>query len=364
MRNTFHIGDNLGVLRGMDSASVDLVYLDPPFGKQQVFGFAETGRSFSDVWAAGDCSVHELSDSRLRAVIEAMSAVSRHKGARAYLSFMAARLVELRRVLRDTGSIYLHCDTTASHKLKLIMDAVFGEANFKNEIVWRGWYGPAKNTRYVFPRNHDVIFLYGKTARATFRPVWLPLTDEARSYYKLTDERGRFYYSLPTVGDGEIKSGRRYEFRGVVMRWILSPESMERLYQEGRLVFRKGKWYRKLYLHEAPGIPVADLWVGKDTVRTARADYPTQKPLALLNRVIGASSNEGDVVLDPFCGSGTACVSARNLGRDFIGIDSNPCAIDIALSRIKADIFSPTPPRVVRHEERKIQRVRVARGGA
>ena len=262
----------------------------------------------------------------------------------AYLSMMAPRLVELRRVLKTTGSIYLHCDPTASAYLRLLMDAVFGPASFTNEIIWRryGVHNDFGQGSHHFGRVHDVLLFYVKDPPATWNQVFTP-HDPAyvkQTYRMVEPETGRRFATTPLTGPGGAAKGNPvFEWHGHTRAWRYSLENMERLDREGRLYYsRTGYARKKLYLDESKGVAVQDMWSDIPSLSGAhveRLGYPTQKPEALLARIIEASSNEGDVVLDPFCGCGTTIAAAQALGRQWIGIDVTNLAITLIRHRLK-----------------------------
>jgi len=257
---------------------------------------------------------------------------------------MANRLVELHRVLKSSGSLYLHCDPTASHYLKIALDTIFGIENFRNEIIWRryGTHNDVGQGSKHFGRVHDVILFYVKTNAPTWNQVFTPLDpDYVENTYRLIDpETGRKFTTTPLTGPGGAEKGNPvFEWNGHTRAWRYSKETMERLDKEGKLHYSKTGYVRqKLYLDESKGIPVQDEWNDISSLSGAHAErlgYPTQKPLALLERIIQASSNKGDVVLDPFCGCGTAVHAAQKLERDWIGIDITHLAISLIEKRMK-----------------------------
>ena len=297
--NKLFVGDNLDVMRGLNSGSVDLIYLDPPFNSKRIYSAPigvgkgkkkkEVLASFHDIWTWNDDV-----DERLLAyadnyadLFSYIQAVGKIHGAamKAYLTFMAQRIVEMHRVLKDSGSLYLHCDPTASHYLKLILDAVFDKQNFCNEVVWQ--YSTGGIGKKHFARKHDVVLFYSKSGDKTFTLLRIPTKDANR--FNQTDADGRKYYD---------KGGGRY------------------------------------YLDA--GVAMTDVWdiPPVRNVSKERTGYPTQKPLALLDRIITASSNEGDMVLDPFCGCATTCVAAQNLHRNWIGIDVSDKAVELVTERL------------------------------
>ncbi len=311
MKNILYYGDNLDILRRyVKNESVDLVYLDPPFNSNTNYNvlFAEKDgsraasqiRAFSDTWTWTGESESVFAELVIGGgkVADAMQAFRTFLGPcdlLAYLVMMAPRLVELRRVMKPTASIYLHCDPTASHYLKLLMDAVFGNGNYLNEIIW--CYDTGGRSTNSFPRKHDVILRYGKTSSVSFYydNVALPRDPSTMHESVVADEEGRKYQR-------NIKAGKEYRY----------------------------------YLDK--GVLPNDWWIDIQALNPAakeRLGYPTQKPEALLERIIAASSNPGDVVLDPFCGCGTTIATAQKLGRRWIGIDITHLAITLMKERLK-----------------------------
>ena len=299
----------------MNSASVDLIYLDPPFNSNHNYaapiGSAAAGAEFKDTWGLDDVKVvwhgeikHEYPG--LYALLAATREIH-GDSMTAYLTYMAIRLMEMRRVLRPSGSIYLHCDPTASHYLKLLMDSLFGRKDFRNEIVWRKYGGRKNNAKHRFTTQYDIVLFYGASDETQFFPVFEPLSTEAVREYRLTDAQGRRYRFA--------RRGKGYESEG------------------GR---------RRIYLDESPGSAIGNLWTekGLQLPQSARerVGYPTQKPLALLRRIINASAPEGGVVLDPFCGCATACIAAEQRGRQWIGIDISSKAADLVRVRMRNEL--------------------------
>jgi site-specific DNA-methyltransferase (adenine-specific) len=262
----------------------------------------------------------------------------------AYLAMMAPRLVELWRVLKPTGSIYLHCDPTASHYLKMLMDAIFGPVNFRNEIVWKRAQ-PKSHTRIRLSRAHDIILFYGKTQESVFTQQYAEHDQEyVDKFYRHAEKAtGRRYMLGDLTNPNKDRPNLTYEFppgSGIVRVWRWTKERMEKAWKQGRVVLpQKGKIVReKRYLDEIPGRPVTDIWDDIEHLHGSHKEslgYPTQKPEALLDRVIRASSNEGDLVLDPFCGCGTAVVVAHRLNRRWIGIDITHLAVALMRHRLK-----------------------------
>jgi DNA modification methylase len=384
-RNALFYGDNLDVLRGRDAdgrplirdESVDLIYLDPPFNSASNYNVlfkAPDGKAsdsqieaFEDTWhwtdAAARCFQDVVTGHHQRAgtLLKAMRDALGENDMMAYLAMMAARLVELHRVLKPTGSLYLHCDPTASHYLKLLLDGIFGPANYLNEIIWKrtGSHGGAKRWGPI----HDVIFLYSKTENFTWNRTYESYNENYLSkFYRFSDDRGR-YRLVTLTGAGTRTGDSGAPWRGVDptlsgRHWAVPAGALARAYPDAQinklstqekldLLDRAGLIYwpvrgsvpqQKRYMDEAPGVPIQDLVtdirpLGKLDIE--RLGYPTQKPVALLERIIAASSNPGDVVLDPFCGCGTTVHAAQKLGRHWIGIDVTHLAISLVERRMK-----------------------------
>ena len=351
------VGDNLDVLRGMNSASVDLVYLDPPFNSNRNYsapvGSDAAGASFKDAWTLSD-----LDEAWLGIIAEKYPAVysicqtaelSHSKGMKSYLAFMAVRLIELHRILKGTGSMYLHCDDTAVAYLVMMMDAIFGRGNRRGYITWKRSQSAAKGSQYAqksWGRNTDTILHYAKSESAILYGNRSLTEDEVRSKFSKIDEGGRRYNTATPLYRSSTMGSRPnlcYEWRGYRNRyssgWRLSKERMDEEYQKGNIVIREdGRLERRAYADDYAGVPVGNLWDDVPALSAQakeRTGYPTQKPLALLERIINASSNEGDVVLDPFCGCATTCDAAERLGRQWVGIDLSPLAYDLIRMRLQ-----------------------------
>jgi site-specific DNA-methyltransferase (adenine-specific) len=360
--NTLFYGDNLPILREhIPAESVDLIYLDPPFNSNRSYNvlFKDEGGkdaqsqivAFDDTWHWGE-SAEALYDElvtdingRVGRMIEALRATIGENQMMAYLVMMAARLVELRRVLKPTGSLYLHCDPTASHYLKIVMDTIFGPQSFRTEIVWKrsSAHSDTKQGRKQHGRIHDVILFYTKGDDWTWNPVYIPYDQGyTDGFYKYVEEEtGRRYRLGDLTGPGGAAKGNpSYEVMGVTRYWRYSREKMDELIKQGRVVQTKPGAVPayKRYLDEMSGVPIQDVWTDVNPIgaqAAERLDYPTQKPLALLERIIQASSNPGDVVLDPFCGCGTAIAAAQKLGRRWVGIDITHLSIALLKYRLK-----------------------------
>ncbi|MHB9072499.1 MAG: site-specific DNA-methyltransferase [Desulfobaccales bacterium] len=356
-KNQLYFGDNLDILRGqhIPAGSVDLIYLDPPFNSNATYNvlFAEKSgeksaaqiTAFEDTWQWGQEAegayrdVVTLGPRKLADLLQALRAFLGQNNMMAYLTMMAVRLVDLHRVLKPTGSLYLHCDPTASHYLKMVLDAIFGPKNFINEIVWRRAH-PKGHASKRFARNHDVILSFAKDSnRIKWNPQYGSYNAERVSeQYTLKDEEGRIYQLTSLLNPNPDRPNLTYEFLGITKVWRWTKERMMEELANGRIVIpRDGKGIPryKRYLDEQKGIPVDDFWSDIDfAAGSERLGYPTQKPEALLERIIQASSNEGDLVLDPFCGCGTALNVAERLKRRWIGIDVTHLAITLIKQRL------------------------------
>jgi len=296
-RNTLYTNDNLYVLSGLNSESVDLIYLDPPFNSKRMYsapvGSKAAGASFKDMWTWKDVDEHYLDTladqfPALAKYIASVGAVH-SKPMMAYLTYMSQRIVEMHRVLKETGSLYLHCDPTASHYLKILLDEIFGKNSFRNEIVWG--YRTGGVSKKWFARKHDVILFYSKTTEYLFH-----------TQYYLSPQKYKYGY------------GNKHGYE---------------------LLEKDGRFYKRAICR--------DIWDDIESLGTLGkpndplTGYPTQKPLALLRRIIEASSNEGDIVMDPFCGCATTCVAAQQLHRKWIGIDIEKQAVKVLIQRLSDD---------------------------
>jgi site-specific DNA-methyltransferase (adenine-specific) len=351
--NILFFGDNLDVLRHqVGYQTVDLIYLDPPFNSNACYSAIFTGpangqppariAAFDDAWH-WNLQVQEAFDQvttsdnvGAAAMLRAMRSVLHENDMMAYLAMMAVRLMEMHRVLKPTGTLYLHCDATSSHYLKILLDAIFGPAGWRNEIIWKR-SNPKSHVSTNFPTCTDTILRYCKGPDAVYRqPYEAHDPDYVARAYRYRDGRG-IYRLLPLLNPNDDRPNLTYEFLGVTRVWRWTRERMQKAYDDGLVVQRKSgavPQYKK-YLDESKGRTVTNCWT--DIPQAAGGEslgYPTQKPMALLERIIAASSNEGDVVLDPFCGSGTALHAAQKLRRSWIGIDMTPIAIDVVKRRL------------------------------
>jgi len=361
---TLYYGDNLHVMREhLKDESVDLIYLDPPFNSKRDYNLlfkSPKGEAadasitaFEDSWHWGMQAEREFDELLHQAntdVADLMRALRGFLGENdmmAYLTMMANRLLELHRVLKPTGSLYLHCDPTASHYLKIVLDGVFGKTNFRNDIIWKR--ASAHNDPSRCGNIHDDIFFFSKCDRYTWNRVFTPYTQEYIDAEFTQLPSGRFYKAENMLDPRN--SMKQFDFMGTSARWRTNHEGMMELWNEpqtevplshGRIKLGKNgkptKRCRIFFLDDLPGVPLQTIWDDVISLRGGsdeRMGYPTQKPLALLERIIAASSNEGDVVLDPFCGCGTAVHAAQKLKRYWIGIDITHLAISLIEKRMK-----------------------------
>ena len=366
MTNRLYYGDNLDILRQyVAGESVDLVYLDPPFNSNATYNvlFKErTGeespaqiKAFTDTWEwtresertfEQEIIGNPAASPKVKEMIGAFLNFIGRNAMMAYLVMMTPRLVELHRVLKATGSIYLHCDPTAGHHLKLLMDAVFGVTGYRNEITWKrtptvkGNFGQGSK---LWGQATDTLLFYTKTNDYVFNQPFGPYSQEYidKAYRHVEPETGRRYRLVSMIGPGGAAKGNpKYEVMGVSRYWRYSRTRMQELIALGMVVQSKpgGVPHRKYYLDEGRGVPIQSLWDDIGNLQASaseRLGYPTQKPIALLERIIEASSNEGDVVLDPFCGCGTAVAAAQKLNRGWMGIDITHLAVALMKSRLK-----------------------------
>jgi DNA modification methylase len=318
-----YCGDNLEQLKKLPDGCVDLIYIDPPFNSNrnyEVFwGETKEKRSFDD----------------------------RHASTQAYIEFMRPRCVEMHRVLKKTGSFYYHCDWHACHYVKVMLDQIFSENSFINEIIWKrqSAHNDAKQGAMHLGRVHDTIFFYTKSDEYEFKHLYKPYDPEyIKQFYRHEEpETGRRYRlgDLTAPGGGAPSKGNPcYEFLGVTRYWRYSKENMEKLYKDGRVIQTKpGRVPQyKRYLDEGLGNPLGTVWDDILPIHGSDGEglgYPTQKPIKLLERILEMSSKPNDIVLDAFCGCGTALVAAENLGRQWIGVDISPTACRVMAKRLR-----------------------------
>ena len=377
---TIFTGDNLDILRGINSECVDLIYLDPPFNSNRSYASPldseARGAEFDDVWTLDDMKqewVEEVEHRRPALFYLINGAKLSHGESMAgYLTFMSIRLIEMHRVLKNNGSIYLHCDPHASHYLKVIMDSLFGEQFYKALITWQRT--SAHNDSRSFGNVCDNILFYSSQARINTREIRVPLdADYVRRFYRFQDERGSYQLgdlTAPKIGTGETgqiwrehdpnEIGRQWNAprSGAYATWIeehlipgyrsiRSPLArLDALDAAGLIQYpdNEGVPRLKRYLAGNPGQTPSNLWTDIRPVSAhsrERTGWKTQKPLALVERIINASSTENDLVLDPFCGCATACIAAEKLGRQWIGIDILPQAVEVLTGRARRELQIP-----------------------
>jgi len=386
MENTLYYGDNLEILRDyIKDESIDLIYLDPPFNSNRSYNVLfkdESGAgsdaqitAFDDAWHWGEMAEHTYQEliqnapMNVATMIDAMRQFIGRNQMMAYLVMMAARLVELHRVLKPTGSLYLHCDPTASHYLKILLDMIFGVENFKAEIIWKR--SGSHNLSQGWDANHDTILFYSKSSEIIWNQVFEPYSEEYLARFKRVDPDGRKWQDVALTGGGAKGSvdarsqqpwrghfpppGRNWSAPRLITDHLELPrnmdviEKLEKMDQAGYIYWPSngGLPRFKQYLDLLPGSPVTDNWSDISPINSQAAErlgYPTQKPLALLERIIQASSNPGDLVLDPFSGCGTCISAAQKLGRHWIGIDITHLAIAMHKNRLKGN-FGLEPKR-------------------
>ena len=384
---TLFENDNLPILRGLDANTVDLIYLDPPFNSNQDYaapiGSEAAGAAFKDTWTLSDVNEAEhgeLADREpaLYAVIHA-AGLTHGKSMKSYLIMMGLRMLEMCRVLKNTGSIYLHCDPAASHYLKLVMDSVFSKDAFRSEIIWRRSNAHSKTSRQFGPI-HDTILFYSKSQKSTFHPGTRPYTKAyIESRFTKRDERGRYQTNYLT-GPGQRNGESGEEWRGfdptpANRHWAIprslrsylpdegrsmtSREKLECLFSQGLIVFPRRPGGQPMYKqYVGNGTPYQDIWAYQPNTKgvlfgsdehidedvkwlegeVEKIGYPTQKPVGLLRRIIETSSNPDDIVLDPFCGCATTCIAAEKLGRQWVGIDISPRAVELVRHRLEREL--------------------------
>lgn len=349
--NTIYCGDCKEVLKKIPDNSVDLIYLDPPFFSlkhyEEIWVHGEedheTIMSFSDKdWGK---LKHSIDPSILKEYehIGQRWKGGKSKGIYVYIAYMRERLNQCERVLKNTGSIYLHCDYHAVHYLKQCMDEIFDYDNFRNEIIWQRTHAHGGGEK-GFSRVHDVILFYTKGDTYTFNKQHQPYSETyIKNFFVYNDKKGR-YRLVVAHGSGETKSDYTWKGKKAPQgrHWAYTKENMEKLEKEGIIQYSgTGMPYIKQYVDEKKGTLCTDLWMDIEVIHSQskeRLGYPTQKPEALLQRIIEASSNKNDIVLDPFCGCGTTLAVAKKLGRQFIGIDVSRVACDVMRKRLGGNV--------------------------
>lgn len=350
-------GDNLLALASLPDRSAALAYVDPPFNSGRSYEavlFRDRSKAtqsesgFTDKWLWGRHSDSELSSLREILPVDkamAVTALIKSLGAAqvaSYLAMMAPRLAHVHRVLEDTGSLYVHCDPSASHYLRVVLDQIFGADNFRNEIVWKRTHAHSGSRRYG--PIHDSLLFYSKSSKYRWNPLHTEYNPSyIENHFTHQDERGK-YQQITCTAPGDRQGTRaHYEFAGKLpppgRHWAWKREQMDEFDRQGRLVYSVNGIPRlKRYIDDGKGVPLQDVWLDiprLDAHSDERTGYETQKPLKLLERIIAASSDPGDLVIDPFCGSGSFLVAAEGLRRRWLGIDRSLLACSLALGRAR-----------------------------
>ena len=389
--NRLYFGDNLDILREhIPDESVDLVYLDPPFNSRATYNVLFREKSgeesaaqitaFDDTWhwdlgsEAAYLDVMTNGPAKLVDLLDAMRKFLGQNDMMAYLTMMAQRMVELHRVLKPTGSLYLHCDPTASHYLKLLLDAMFGARNFRNEITWQRT--ESHNTADRYGNVADIIFYYAKTENLTWNRQFHQYPNGEQRYgdrqlkrFRHSDPDGRVYKLDDLTAPRPDSDSGKFEWRGTMpgpsRGWGYRLEQLEAWWEQGRIQTKRDGTPRmdglKVYLDDTEGKPLQNVWTDVPRIANTspeRLSYPTQKPEALLERIIASSSNEGDVVLDPFCGCGTTVAVAERLGRRWIGIDITHIAIALMKSRLHDTFGDDLSPYAVVGDPKDVESAR------
>ena len=360
--NHLYFGDCLDVLRDLKEnypqPFIDLIYIDPPFNSKRNYNVLFESmdikdanaqkQAFADTWS----NVAYMDELQMLAemnkdLYDVLTAFSKAKSishsAVAYLTTMALRILYIHNLLKETGTFYLHCDPTMSHYLKLVCDIIFGEQNFRNEIIWKRT--SSHSDAVGFGNVHDVILFYSKSKSINWNKIFQPYDkDYTETYYRYKDADGRLWMSDNLSAKGLTGGGYSYVWNGIPGFWRCPIETMERLDKEGKIYYTKnGIARRKRYLDEAKGMPAQDLWNDIEPLRSwnnEKLGFPTQKPEALMERIIKSSSNEGDVVADFFCGCGTTIAVSQKLKRQWLGADISHLAIRLNVKRL-VDSFGP-----------------------
>ena len=345
---TLFTGDNLDVMRGMNSETVDLIYLDPPFNSKKDYaapiGSKAAGAVFTDTWSLDDVKQEwaEELESKNPALWHTIigAGYTADDSMQAYLTYMAIRLEEMHRIIKPTGTLYLHCDPTASHYLKQLLDAIFGFDNFKNEIVWH--YGKMSNTSVNFPRNHDIILRYVKSNRFTFTPIKGAESEYRNRFARFVDDKNQVKFgsvrqSRDKLVTGRVKKVEKQLGRNIADEDVLFDFNVEFKVQSDVIY-----------------VPIIKGNAAENT------GYPTQKPLALVAKLIEASSSKGDIAFDPFCGCATTCVAAEMLDREWIGVDIEEKARDLVEERCMSEVWAkvnetPTIAKALKFADEKPQ---------
>lgn len=344
-RNTLYTGDCLYILHGINSSSVDLIYADPPFNKQKVFsapiGSSAAGLSFDDMWNWDDVDAQYLNNmvEDFPFLVQFIQSIGKiHSlSMQAYIAYMSQRIIECHRTLKETGTFFLHCDPTAVHYLKIVCDRVFKSVNFRCDIVWER--SQPHNDAKGFGKNADRILMYSKSKNFKWNKLYSPYKKEylEKQYKHIDKKSGKRYRPAPLDAKGLQGGGYQYEWNGRNHLWRVPESEMQKLHNEDKLHYSgKGLANRKLFLEDGKGVPLQSIWSDIGYVKGKEdTGYPTQKPLALMERIIKSSSDEDDLIVDPFTGTATSNVAAQNLNRRWIGIDVSEKSADLIMTRLE-----------------------------
>jgi DNA modification methylase len=357
--NSLYFGDNLDILKQLHrqhpEGYIDLIYIDPPFNSKRNYNvlfesidMADTKaqkEAFADTWSNVSYldTLNELRtlNPDLYSFLETLDRIRVSKSAVSYLTTMAVRIYYMQSLLKNTGSFYLHCDPTMSHYLKLLCDLIFSEKNFQDEIAWKRT--SAHSNARGFGSSYDIILFFTKSSRFTWNPQFEAYDEDyVKKYYRYKDPDGRIFLSDNLVGHKGVN--KEYEWKGIIRPWRYPKHRLDELEQKGKIFWTKNDYPRfKRYLDEMPGMPLQNLWTNIQPIVSWSSEglgYPTQKPLALMERIIQASSNEGDLVADFFCGCGTTIAAAQKLNRHWIGADISHLAVKLISKRL-SDTYGP-----------------------
>jgi len=347
-KDTLFFGDNIVIMNNIKDSSIDLIYLDPPFKSDKEYTLIHKNskaqiKAYEDIWTWGPESIEAFNicqrkgNSICSELIQSFGEELGKSNMMAYISMIGARLFEFKRVLKSTGSIYVHCDYSSSHYLKILLDNIFGIKNFRNEIIWKRTNSPKSQSK-TFGAQHDVLFFYTKSNDFTFNSQYGEKDEKYKKPYIHNDKDGKGpYRTIYLIAAGLQKSETRktFEFQCVSEQWVYSKEKLQKWWNEGKIyVTNNNTYYKKQYLNEMIGPEISDLWIDKEVPPAQNTNYPTEKPIGLLTRIIKTSSNEGDIVLDPFLGYATSLIASSHLKRKWIGIESSYTAFELARKRI------------------------------
>jgi len=353
---TIYCRDNLDILQNIDSECIDMIYLDPPFNKNQSFtapiGSSAKGASFKDIFGREDYKDEwkeefKIEHKELYDFLESMPFYANDSDV-AYIAYMAIRIIECHRILKDDGCLFYHCDDTMQHYIKIMLDIIFGRENFINEINWQRYQSKSLKGK-GFGRVTDAILFYQKSESFETKKMFHKDVDLPKTYRYIESETNRRFRIAPLEKSVNFKfNGEERVVNGVTyktdMGWIWSQKTFdERLKSNPNLIYvsKNGKLNYKLYADEWEGSPMTDLWVDIPSSKMTNKEkkgYPTQKPILLLSRLIESSTNEGDLILDPFCGCATALVAAEKMNRDWVGIDISIKAFELVKERLKEEV--------------------------